>query len=156
MKRAVIAFLLLTGFSSVSLADHGYSRSGINVRSGPGTHYNIVSTIGTNQSVNIEGCLADWKWCAIESQGMHGWVHAGYLHGVYNNRRVPIMTHGARLGFPVIAFEQDRYWDQYYRDRDFYRNQSGQYRSSQRRNNHWESRQGYGEYRNMPRDTYNR
>lgn len=54
--------------------------------------------------------------------GGRGWVAGRYIATTYRQNRVYVEPRYYRdLGVPVITFEVGRYWDRYYRDRDFYR-----------------------------------
>jgi SH3-like domain-containing protein len=46
----------------------------VNLRQGPGTTYNIVTTIPAGAPVNIAGCNAGW--CQVTFQGQNGYVIA--------------------------------------------------------------------------------
>lgn len=51
--------------------------SGLNVRSGPGTGYRILGTVGNGTALAVVGSSGEWRkiWFA----GREAWVHGGYL-----------------------------------------------------------------------------
>lgn len=50
----------------------------INVRSGPGTNYGVVTQMTTNQIATVTGRLADNSWWQINFNGVSGWA-AGFV-----------------------------------------------------------------------------
>jgi N-acetylmuramoyl-L-alanine amidase len=61
--------------------------SSVNIRSGPGTGYNIVTQVGSGSTLPILGSSADWYNVSISSGGS-GWI-AGWLVTVVNS---PVST----------------------------------------------------------------
>ena len=53
----------------------------LNVRAGPGTQNPVIGVIGSGQSVNINGCVQNGRWCTVAFDGGEGWVSAKYLSG---------------------------------------------------------------------------
>ncbi len=51
----------------------------VNLRQGPGTNYNIVTTIPAGAPVNVSGCSAGW--CQVTFQGLNGYLIATSLGG---------------------------------------------------------------------------
>src|SRR4026209_1409680 len=52
----------------------------LNVRSGPGFQYQVVSQIPANTPAQITGCVSDYSWCAVALPGgVTGWAPAPYL-----------------------------------------------------------------------------
>src|SRR4026209_808511 len=52
----------------------------LNVRSGPGFQYQVVSQIPANTPAQITGCVSDYSWCAVALPGgVTGWASAPYL-----------------------------------------------------------------------------
>jgi uncharacterized protein YraI len=49
----------------------------LNVRSGPGFQYQVVSQIPANTPAQITGCVSDYSWCAVALPGgVTGWASA--------------------------------------------------------------------------------
>jgi len=64
----------------------------VNVRSGPGSNYPVVGTLGAGESVGITGCINRGNWCRVSMGGGEGWVSSRFLGG-------------GMQGAPVIAYE---------------------------------------------------
>jgi len=106
----------------IAQAAEGYSTANVNMRAGPSTRYPAVAVIPAGSSVEIRGCLSDLNWCDVEFYGGRGWVSGQYVQVLYQQRRIYVGPQYYRpLGIPVIRFSVDKYWDRYYRNRDFYR-----------------------------------
>src|SRR5579871_5844819 len=51
----------------------------VNVRTGPGTGYNVVDTLSPGEHVSIVG--QSNGWCQVNKPGPNGWVSCAYLTG---------------------------------------------------------------------------
>lgn len=72
---AVLLFLV----SSVSaMATEAKATAWVNVRSGPGTGYSVVDTMGPGETGNITECRTN-GWCYVQRSGPDGWVSSSYL-----------------------------------------------------------------------------
>lgn len=124
-KKLFGAFALLALVAAPALAEaatQGFSTANVNMRSGPSTAYPAVVVIPNGAPLTIHGCLSDTPWCDVSFSYGRGWVAGRYVQAVYRQNRVYVEPRYYRdLGVPIITFEAGRYWDQNYRDRDFYR-----------------------------------
>lgn len=67
------------------------TRDFLNVRSGPGTDYEIIGQVIEGSQARILGANADHSWVIIDYRGQWGWV-AAYLAETYGDRNfVPII-----------------------------------------------------------------
>jgi uncharacterized protein YraI len=99
-----------------------FSTANVNMRSGPSTRYPAVVVIPVGTRVEILGCLSSANWCDVSFAGYRGWVSGSYLQTTYSQRRVYVEPEYYRpLGIPTVTFSIGRYWDDNYRNRDFYR-----------------------------------
>jgi uncharacterized protein YraI len=48
------------------------------------------------------------------------WMRSIYLAGLYQGYYYPLRDYAPRLGYSVVDFDINQYWDAYYRDRPFY------------------------------------
>ncbi|HTH62053.1 MAG TPA: SH3 domain-containing protein [Paraburkholderia sp.] len=99
------------------------TNSPVYVYAGPAPDYPVVSQLPANASVAVMGCVAGYTWCDVMVPGLRGWVYGGALYYPYQGMTVPAMNYGAVLGLPIIGFTLGAYWDSYYRDRPWYRDQ---------------------------------
>lgn len=122
MKRTLyIAAMGLSVFTAASaLASQGYVTRDVSLRAGPDSSYPRVSMLGAGTVVFIEGCTNDWSWCDVASEDSRGWMAGAFLQDEYQGRRVLVPAYGVQIGIPIITFELDRYWGNYYRDRPWY------------------------------------
>lgn len=103
-------------------ATRGFATANVNMRSGPSTAYPAVVVIPVGAPLTVHGCLSDTPWCDVSFVSGRGWVAGRYIQTTFRQNRVYVEPRYYRdLGVPVITFEAGRYWDRYYRDRDFYR-----------------------------------
>jgi N-acetylmuramoyl-L-alanine amidase len=63
----------------------------LNVRSGPGLSYDILTVIGFGETYPIVGRNADGSWWQLNVNGLIGWV-SGALIAVNNEQQVPITS----------------------------------------------------------------
>jgi uncharacterized protein YraI len=111
------ALALAGAFASpAEAAVTGYSARSVNIRSGPGTNFPVMATLGAGRQIMVEGCIRGWDWCEVRLNGRRGWVFSSLLSANYYSRRVSIAAYGARLGLPVISYNPRNYRDSYYRD----------------------------------------
>lgn len=72
--------MLLIG-TAAAFADPGVAKSGVNVRSGPGTEFAKLGALKAGEVVDVEECKG--SWCFVDRQsGKDGWVAANYLKPV--------------------------------------------------------------------------
>lgn len=79
MKKGLFCLsLLLTMFNIDGAAYVRYVTANLNLRFGPGTNYEIITTLPKGTSVTIdEDC--DCKWVAVEYRGYIGYISTTYL-----------------------------------------------------------------------------
>ena len=71
---AVVSLLSTAG----AFAQPGYATSAVNVRTGPGTGYAKVGTLGAGEVVDVKQCQG--SWCFVDrNAGTDGWVSKNYL-----------------------------------------------------------------------------
>src|SRR5262245_1336703 len=118
---ALLAASLMTPSPAKAAAQpNGYPVTNVNLRAGPGTYYPVIVVVPARSWISIRGCLADYAWCEVISAGNRGWMRSIYLQGWYQNHYYSLRDYAPRLGYPVVAFDVEPYWDQHYRDRPFY------------------------------------
>jgi uncharacterized protein YraI len=74
---AAVATIVLAASAAGVFAAPASATSNVNVRSGPGTGFHVVSQLVRGQHVEVEGCEAGW--CYVSQRGVDGWVSAQYL-----------------------------------------------------------------------------
>jgi uncharacterized protein YraI len=106
--HVMIGLAALLGVATVTtpaLAVTAYSPTGhLNVRSGPGFQFPVVSQIQTNVPVEITGCVSDYSWCSVALPGgVTGWASAPYLVTKAAGQPKNMSVVGAQLGIPVVV-----------------------------------------------------
>lgn len=74
----VVAFAACLLSAGSTLAVEAAAKSGVNVRTGPGTGFGIVDQLTAGEVVNVTEC-APSNFCFVEHNGPDGWVSANYL-----------------------------------------------------------------------------
>lgn len=63
-RLAALSFIAFAGLTATaSAATVAYTKSQANLREGPGTSYDVITTLPKNAQVSVEACTA--TWCAI-------------------------------------------------------------------------------------------
>jgi uncharacterized protein YraI len=105
---------------AVAAQPNAYPISNVNLRAGPGTDFPVILTVQAQAPISILGCLGDYTWCDVVFGDDRGWMRSIYLSGFYQGYYYPLRDYAPRLGYSVVSFDIDQYWDSYYRDRPFY------------------------------------
>src|SRR4051812_47676670 len=67
VRLAAISVIAFAGFTAAaSAAGIAYTKSPANLREGPGTSYDVISTLPKNTEVTVEACTA--TWCAVTTE----------------------------------------------------------------------------------------
>ena len=81
MKSFECTALVLAGLAlsaGTALAEDAVAKTELNVRSGPGTSFNVVDVLAPDERVTMSECQTS-GWCYITHDGPDGWVSAAYL-----------------------------------------------------------------------------
>lgn len=122
MKTIVLAIMTAPLCASASHAGGylAYAESSINVRSGPSIRYPAVGLLSAGREMTVHGCLRRYTWCDVSTRQMRGWVLARNIRAVSGGRRVYLSIQEPSLDIPIVTYSLRSYWDDYYRDQDFY------------------------------------
>lgn len=93
---------LALGLAAPALAQPVTATTDLNVRAGPGPQYPVVGVIGAGQGAELNGCLADSKWCSLATASGEGWVYADYLSGEFAGNAVVLSERPADSGVAVV------------------------------------------------------
>lgn len=72
-----LAGLTLLATAAAAFAAPAVVTGNVNVRSGPGTGYNVVDTLRRGEPVDVQQCQG--SWCYVEKSGPDGWISSNYL-----------------------------------------------------------------------------
>ncbi|MBI0534292.1 hypothetical protein D9599_01720 [Roseomonas sp. KE2513] len=121
MRSALLpAAALLLGLHGAANAAPGFAAAPVELRAGPGMEYPPVTFLPGNAPVEIFGCLQGYVWCDVAYGPARGWLPAGYLGYLYENRPLPLPEYGPRFGVPIVGFRFGDYWDRNYRGQPWY------------------------------------
>lgn len=98
---AAIAGLIFTSTAYAQTTATAWTE--LNVRSGPGTTYDIISVIPASQSVAVDGCLEESNWCRVSFADVNGWAAGDYLIATLD---APIVGNRERLAVKTITYEK--------------------------------------------------
>jgi len=116
-RLLILAVIVLLPANALAAALAYVSASALNLRVGPGTNYETITSLPEGTPVAIYGYGSRGRWCDVSADDLRGWVWCGYLDsGVAG----PILTWGPVLGLSLLAYSYDDYYDRYYYD-DGYR-----------------------------------
>ncbi len=77
MRLAAGTAMLVALSAGCASAEPALATANVNVRQGPGTTYQIITTIPGGSTVNVDGCSG--QWCQVTWQGQHGYAIATAL-----------------------------------------------------------------------------
>jgi len=74
------------------------------VRSGPGSQFDVLGLISTNDRMMVTGCIEASRWCSVDAGGVQGWAYSQYLATNQTGARLIVGDNKATLGIPVVTF----------------------------------------------------
>ncbi|MEO8224780.1 MAG: DUF6600 domain-containing protein, partial [Gammaproteobacteria bacterium] len=122
LAAAAVVLIAAISFSGAADAQQVYATTTVNLnqRAGPDTRYPVLVVVPQSAPVTLFGCVRNLTWCDGSYRGYRGWFSARYLTIPYRNTRLSVASYVRYAYLPTVAFNIDRYWDRYYRDRPFY------------------------------------
>jgi len=78
LASTILAAAVVLSATVAGVAGEAASTTWLNVRSGPGTGFSVVDTLGPGEVVNVTECETN-GWCYVEHPGPDGWVSSNYL-----------------------------------------------------------------------------
>ena len=128
MKKLILCLsVLLTMFNIDGAAYVRYVTANLNLRYGPGTGYEIITTLPKGTLVTIdEDC--DCKWVPVEYCGFIGYISTKYLSS--KAPRKTLKRERQRLPYQHITYSLSRSGIRHYTNADGYQVQSPTYYSS--------------------------
>lgn len=77
LRSLTFAAGLLAGLVAPAIALAAYTTGSVNVRTGPGTNYYVITTAPPGAWVGVHRCVANW--CDVSVVGVRGWMSAAYI-----------------------------------------------------------------------------
>lgn len=78
----------------------------VNLRTGPGTAHERMTTIPRGAQVWLHGCTAAGTWCNVSWGGFRGWASAGWLQQRQGGFVVMQMAPGSMVVAPQVVMPQ--------------------------------------------------
>jgi hypothetical protein len=81
MSLRSLAFVVATAgaITVPAVAEAAYTTGSVNMRYGPGTNYQVITTLPPGAYVAVSRCSGGW--CLVNAVGTSGWVSASYVSG---------------------------------------------------------------------------
>lgn len=102
-----LGFLMVLMSANVAFAQSGhagYTTTGVNMRTGPGTRYAVITTVPPGGVVFINYCTKNGTWCDLTFRGSPGWISAKYIRygaeGPHYSRALPYVA--PYVGLPFV------------------------------------------------------
>jgi branched-chain amino acid transport system substrate-binding protein len=67
------------------------TRNAQNVRTGPGTNYEVIGQLKQNETAQVIGATADYSWVVISFRGQNGWLSTDILELNGDRRTIPVV-----------------------------------------------------------------
>jgi len=96
---AFAAALALPGYA---VAQSAIATTDVNMREGPGTRFQVITTVPSDRTVTLHGCERGFDWCAVSWNNSQGWVFADYLEVNWRGERHAVSDVGARIDLPIV------------------------------------------------------
>lgn len=77
LSAVALAIACTAGMTGASIAASGWAKSGVNVRSGPGSNYDVVGW--AEKCTHMDLGQKRGGWWRVSWSGGQGWVSAGYI-----------------------------------------------------------------------------
>lgn len=107
---AGITAIAVTVMAGAAEAQTARANTSVNLRSGPGTSYSVVTSIPSGSIVEILGCTAGYEWCGVNYAGTEGYAAGRYLtviSGQYSGQLLTGIGVGVALSIPLWRYD---YW----------------------------------------------
>lgn len=75
----------------------------LNLRAGPGSNYEVLSTMPEGTAVPLNGCVEGTSWCQVSYAGMTGFAYDDYLAATADGSTVVVTER--RSIFPTVSFD---------------------------------------------------
>lgn len=128
MSRNLVRYACVLACVAASLgagsaaAQNAFTNRDANVRAGPDREFPLVAWVPSGTPLQVVGCIEGRTWCdVIPPNGARGWVYGGFITYTWQNQSAPVTSSAGWIALPIIAFSVGAYWDNYYRNRPWYR-----------------------------------
>ncbi len=112
--RKILAVLLATAMSVTPvLAVPATTTANVNMRSGPGTNFDVLATVPSGTSVDLGQCDSSGAWCEVTANGKNGFMSGQYLQEQEDKDAWPRSFETSGGGRIVLYQPQVTAWDDF-------------------------------------------
>lgn len=101
----ISAIALATAAPSLASSAEAIAATDLNIRSGPGPQFSVVGVIPGGADANVDGCLAELRWCKVNHDGVAGWSYSDYLAVDVEKQAVALTTRPASIEVNTVTYE---------------------------------------------------
>ncbi|MEJ8573132.1 SH3 domain-containing protein [Microbaculum marinum] len=116
----VLSVALLASTAVPAFAEQAEVTADLNIRTGPSTRYQVITTVPDGGGVDVYGCVRGYDWCDVAWGAYRGWVFADYLDYTYRGSARAMSDWRDEIGVPLVSYDPDAYSERYYRDTPWY------------------------------------
>lgn len=109
LRSLAIAAGILVGLAVPTAASASYTTGSVNLRTGPGTGYGVITTAPPGAYVSVLNCPS--SWCRVNYRGIVGWMSRGYISG---QRIYPPKVYYPPRAYPRYYYPQPYYYPRPY------------------------------------------
>ena len=96
--------LSVLSFGPAQASERATTKSDVNLRAGPGTDYDVISTVKAGTTVRVNSCNSGYSWCDVSVSEYQGYISGQYLfyeeNGEYYDQ--PFSNVGMYLGLSLF------------------------------------------------------
>lgn len=81
LRSWALALLTAGAVGLPAAAEAARTTGSVNLRTGPGTMYQVVTTLPPGVLVSVNQCAGGW--CSVNAAGVSGWISASYIGNGY-------------------------------------------------------------------------
>ena len=101
----ISALALTTAVPALAQSSEAIAVTDLNIRSGPGPHFDVVGVIPGSESAMVDGCLEQSAWCKVSFEGTSGWSSSDYLAVGVEEQAVALTTRPETVTIETITYE---------------------------------------------------
>ncbi|SFE04770.1 Uncharacterized conserved protein YraI [Sulfitobacter brevis] len=101
----ISAIALSAAVPALAQSSEAIAVTDLNIRSGPGPHYEVVGVIPGSKAAMVDGCLAESSWCKVSFEGASGWSSSDYLAVGVEEQAVALTARPEAVKIETVTYE---------------------------------------------------
>jgi uncharacterized protein YraI len=102
LMAAATAMATLPAIASATTAS---AVTDLNIRSGPGSQYEVLGVIDGGANAEVDGCMDGQSWCKVNYEGTSGWAYAPYLAVNVDNQAYVLPERPSTVEISTVTYE---------------------------------------------------